>query len=374
MCNEPAREHSDVRQNAGSIGGGTISWLRTRALPRQIVTADGPYGLGRQAGYFAKFTAADEHMAWRRPWIGDESYSYFWARNLGQNYRMSSADKAWKRQVPLREAAPPTLSTTESGVAVRCDRFAYPTGVGVVVTADLAGPLDAADLLELAASLNGNKIMAVAGSAQPKTMTAMLGDLLDGAERAVLSDTDPNAVGDLKPTTVATVTATTDWPWAPVVQADAVHRLLEGLCRLNVTPLASSVGDLKTASLNEAGSYPGTSRFAVARGRAIWSPNQSCTLDGAHRLGCYHQNQTLATLQAGVLLDTTRWVSGQQVPGLGEDVKGLLRPVVNVLGLLYGKVGDMYASAFIRRQINDSDLVPLIGDLRIALGVGGALQ
>lgn len=84
--------------------------------------------------------------------------------------------------------------------------------------------------------------------------------------------------------------------------------------------------------------------------------------------------QILATVLVGVLLDRVRWASRQQTAGLSGDVRGLLCPAVNVLGLLYGKVADMYASASIRHQINKSGLAPTIGTLWQKLGVGGPLS
>jgi hypothetical protein len=127
-----------------SIDGVSVSWVRTRALPAQIVASGTGNDLAHQTGYLARFAAAGEGAAWSRPWIGEESFSYFWSRSFGPNYRMAAADKAWKRQVPLREATPPVLTTTQHSVTLTVDRFAYPSGVGVVVRADVTGPLDPA--------------------------------------------------------------------------------------------------------------------------------------------------------------------------------------------------------------------------------------
>ena len=357
-----------------SIDGVSVSWVRTRVLPAQIVGTGANTALAHQPGYLARFPAAGEHAVWRRPWIDDDSFSYFWSRSFGPNYRRVAADKAWKRQVPLREATPPVLTTSQTGVTLATDRFAYPSGVGVVVRADVIGPLDTASLLTIVAALANSNVVSVAGATRPKAMAAVLGDLLDGAERALHESGDPNAVEITKPITIATVTATTDWPTAPVAPADGTHRLLEGLCRLSAAPLTGTVGTLADGLLAEARSHPGTSRYALGRATAALSPNQSGSPDGAHRLSCYHLNQTLAALQVGVLLDTARWASTLPVIGLSQSVKDSLAPVVNILGLLYGKVPDMYASAFVRRQISDSGLVPAIGNLRIVLGVGGPLK
>jgi hypothetical protein len=356
-----------------SIDGVTISWLRTRALPLQFATGAGLPCLGRQGGYFTAFAGAAGAGAWRKPWIGETSYSYFWARALGPNYVEASADKAWKRQVPLRGQAPPILCAAVRDVDLMQTVFAYPSGVGVAVTAKLMGPHDPTALLALVGRLADEPFVTGAGFTKPRAIAAVLGGLLDDAERALLGTADPGSVGELEPVTIATVTATTDWPAAVICQGDGVHRLLEGLCQLSAAPLTGSVGNLTTELFDEA-SRPGTTRMAIGSGRAIWSPQRSSTSAGGYRLGCYHENQILAALQASVLLDTARWASAYQVSSLGGATQQLLRPVVNLLGMLYGKVSDMYASAFVRRQIDESGLVPTIGQQRIELGFSGRLS
>ena len=357
-----------------TLDGAVLAWVRTRTQPNLLLTAGGSPTLSRQDSYLSAFTDGSDHAGWRRPWIGDDSYNYYWARNLGQNYRAATANRAWKRQVPLRDATPPVLTTSLDSVSLSCDRFIFPCGTGVVITAEVSGPLDAAGLVGLAARLAGAPVIGAPGSAEPSALAAVIGDVLDGLEEQVLGAADPGAVGEIKPTTIAAVTATSGWPSAPVVQADPVHRLLEGLCRMTAAPLSGSVGDLASALVDAARDHPDTVRLCVGAGRAVWSPDQSATPDGSRKLNCYHQNLVMASLQCQVLLDAVQWAAAQPGGSFSEDVKILLRPVVNVLGLLYGKVDDMYASNFVRRQIDSSGLVPDIGNLRIALGVGGPLS
>jgi hypothetical protein len=254
------------------------------------------------------------------------------------------------------------------------ERFAFPSAVGVVVRADVTGPLKPERLLEIVTALASSKTVILTGSTGPRAMAAVLGDLVDGAERPSIADGDPNAVENNRPMTIATVTAMTCWPLEPVVQGDSTHRLLEGLCRLSGVPLTGMIGRLGDGLLVEASGYPGTARYVLDRAIASSSPSQSDRPDNAYRLSCYHLNQTLAALYASALLDTARWASTFQVASLSENVRDSLTPVVNILGLLYGKVPDMYATEFVRRQIAGSGLVPVIGNLRITLGVGGSLK
>jgi hypothetical protein len=357
----------------GTLDGVSISWVRTRVQPERVRLSAGSPALSPPWRYVEVFQAAGEANAWRQPWIGDESFSNYWALGLGDSYRRATADKAWKRQVPLRKATPPTLTTTLPGVGLRCDQYIFPTGIGVLVTAEISGTFDAPGLMTVVSQLGSKGVITVAGSA-PKPMSAVVGGMLDAVEREVLGHNDQDSVGGLRLETLATVTATTDCPADPLVQADPVHRLLFGLCQLSAAPLAGNIGDLNQALVEEASYYSGTTRVDLGAGRAVWSPGQSSSLDGVHKLQCYHQNLSLVTMQTDVLLHTVKWASHLAGSLLTDDVKAVLRPVVNVLGLLYGKVDDIYTSALVRRQIDRSGLVAAISDFRIRLAVGGPLS
>jgi hypothetical protein len=315
------------------------------------------------------FDAGDETAPWQRPWIIEEDYNYYWARNLGQNYRDATADRAWKRQVPLREAARPPLTTSLPGVALKSDRFLFPCGSGVAVEAEVTGKLDAKGLLGLAERLATDTVILTPASAKPRALAAVLSSLLDGLDKQTLGAVPPDLAGELTPLTVATVTARSDWPNGPIKQGSPLHRLLEGLCAMSTAPLNGAVTPLATTLVAGARSNPGTVRLRVGRGRAVWLQNQTDNPHDQKKLTCYHHNLSMATIQTSVMLDAVRWASGQPSGSLSEDVKTLLRPVVTVLSLLYGKVDDMYASRLVRSQIEESGLVPQIGQLRINLGV-----
>jgi hypothetical protein len=357
-----------------TIDGISISWVRTRAVPAQIIQLQVGDGLTSRQRYLTHFATAGQWEAWRQPWIGDESFSYFWSRSFGPNYRMTAADKAWRRQVPLREAVPPVLTTAQRGVTLTADRFVFPSGVGVVIRADLTGQLTPEGALEIVAALANSQVVNAAGFPAPRAIAAVFGDLLDGAEQISVEGGDPNAVENNQPMTIATITATSDWPVGPVAAGDGNHRLLEGLCRLSKAPLTGTIHPLEECLLDEADSHPGTTRYVLGRAVATMSPDQSSTPDGTDRLSCYHSNLTLAALHASVLLDIVQWATTVPFAGLNQSTRESLIATVNILGLLYGKVPDMYTSAFVRKLIADSGLVPAIGQLRIDLGVGGPLK
>jgi hypothetical protein len=356
-----------------TLDAAVFTWIRTRTQPSRLINAQGSPALSRPQMFAAAFGAADEAADWQRPWIGEVDYSYYWARYLGQGYRATKADRAWKRQVPLREATPPALTTSLPGVTLQSDRFLFPCATGVAIQAEIEGTLDAAGLLGLAGKLAKDNVIVMSGSARPRVLAAVLGDLLEDLERQTLPEVDPDADGDLTPLTVATVTATSNWPSAPIGQGDPLHRLLEGLCAMSAAPLNGAVTDLATALVAGARSHPDTVRLSVGRGRAVWLQNPTTAHD-QDKLACYHHNLSMATLQTSAMLDAVRWSSGQHLGSLSEDVKALLRSVVTVLSLMYGKVPDMYHSRLVRGQIDESDLVDQINLLRRQLGVGGALK
>jgi hypothetical protein len=91
-------------------------------------------------------------------------------------------------------------------------------------------------------------------------------------------------------------------------------------------------------------------------------------------LVCYHQNQVLAALQAGVLLAAVLFKSNPPVLGQTPQEQELLRVVVRLLGFLYGKTSLVYSSEFVRRQIDESGLVPTINWLRQHLGFDSPLH
>jgi hypothetical protein len=355
-----------------TIDAAMVTWTQTRAQPRRLFSAEGSPAVSRQLGYMTAFGTAMGDAAWHSPWLDDDSYNYYWARNLGPNYRAATADRAWKRQVPLREAAPLTLTTSLPGVTLKSDGFLFPCGTGVTVQAEIGGPLNAAGLLGLVEKLASDKVIITAGSTQPRALAAVLSTLLEGIEQQVLGAIDSAATGGITPTAIAAVTASSGWPAAPIGQGDPVHRLLEGLCLTSAAPLTGTVSDLGTAMVAGAHRRPGTIRYSVGGNCAIWLP-EFTTQHDSKRIICYHRNLTIATMQTSVLLDAVR-LAAQPGGTFGEDVKATMRPVVNVLGLLYGKVSDMYASAVVRNQINDSGLVAEIGQLRVRLGVGSPLR
>jgi hypothetical protein len=352
-----------------TIDGTYLSWIATRSLPSIVLDGQGSPAVSRQGAYLAAYANAAA-ATWQRPWDDEKSHSHYWEGSFGPAYRSVSGDKAWKRQVPLRDASPPALTTALAGVRLVCDRLLFPCGTAVLVRAEIAGAYNAAGLLSVVAKLADDPVVVVPGAVTPKAMRAVVGDLLDSLEVDVLGHVDPGAVADMRSTTVATVTATTGWPGDPVVQADPVHRLLEGLCRTSAAPLTGAVGDLAAARVDAANAFPETTRVAVGRGNAVWSPG------GSDKLDCYHHNLEMALAHTGVLLDAVRLASGQAPGALSEDAKALYRLVVNVLGLMYSgaKLKDVYRSNLVRRQIDQSGLVADISRMRIDLGVGVALK
>ncbi len=361
-----------------SIDSVSVSWVRTRALPGRIQGHGGAPALGDIGKYVASFAdAAQRSAAWTRPWLAQPTFSHYWARVFSDGYRSVTGVRGWGTQTPLRETSPPNVASTEANVVLECSRWVSPAGVGVVVTARITGPLDAPGLLDLLTRLDQAPVIVGGDAPEPRVMAAVLGGLLDGAERGSAGaggGTDPDSVTDAHALTIATVTASTGQP-TTIVSGDPIHRLLEGLCRLRSGPLTATVGDLAAARLATSSQYDNadTTRLIIGAGRAIWAPVKSADADGRRRLRCYHENQVLAAVQTSLLLNCVRWASEQPLSALVGTVGALVSTTVQVLGRSYGQASGAYASAFTFRQIQDSGLVAAIGKLRQSLDVGGPL-
>jgi hypothetical protein len=357
----------------GTVNRFRISWVSSRALPSRIVGGAGDPDLSRQWSYSQAFEAAHGASAWRRPWVGDVSYSHLWESNLGGGYRASTNwDKAWKRVVPLRAGDKPPLSTTVPDVTISCEQYLFPSGVAGMVVADIQGELSNARLLEIAEELGKRSSLSFDG--QPaKKMSAVLGAVLDDAETKVFGAADPEALGTRRPETVATVVSTTDAATDAIEQGGETHKLLSGLCQLTSQISSQNVGELSQDLLAAANHHRETVRLNIGPGRAVWSPMQSNDREGVGKLSCFHSNVSFSTLQVDLMLNSARWAASVGWQAIPPPAIDLLRPQLNLFGLLYGKT-EVYTTRFVRRQIDESGLVGPISELRFRLGVGQALS
>lgn len=350
-----------------------VSWSRTRVQPLRVTAGVGHPSLGTEPAYRSAWDEALPGTPWQKPWFDEATYSNFWARELGGAYRVASGHKAWTTHTPLRRRTPPTLTCTLPDVALTCAQYLYPTGSGVLVTAEITGSREPAALLELVAQLSTAHVVSVDGR-PPTAMAAVIGGLLDDVDRVVLPAPDPDVVDEPRLRTVATVTHAPGWDAAVIESGGPVHRLLAGLCLLSAAPLTGAVAPLEELQVKEPNAnFPDTVRVATGTGQAVWSPIESAQPAPSTRLRCYHRNLALASMHTAVLLGTARWATQVPVATLPADARAALRAVLGILGRKYGKSDGVYATRLGRRQIDGSELVPSISSLRLQLGVGGPL-
>lgn len=357
-----------------TIDAASITWICTRALPDRLASTSPGTDVATLSNYLFNFPNSNEQSGWQWPWLRDLSFSRFWSRNLGANYQRGVEPlRAWRRQVPLREASPPVLSTSQAGVKVTAERYVFPSGIGVTIRLDVTGPLDEGGLLD---SLTGaGSAILVAGAPNPAaTLPQVIDRLLDDAGSRV-GFPDSGYFVQNTPIVVATITGTKGWSQAPIPieSAGPAHRFLDALSRGSRGPLTGQVGDLAASLLDSSGSFPNTVLFMLDKRLCIWSPAQSEDSSQRHKLLCYHENQSLAALHAGISLDAVQWADEVGPGSMSADLRETLKPIATALGLQYGKVRDVYASRFVRRLIDDSGLMAAIGGLRTNLGVGGPL-
>lgn len=355
-----------------TVNRARVSWIGSRALPTRINSGEGSPALSRLWTYSEAVQSAGGNGSWSWPWIGDKSFSHLWESNLGGGYRSTrNWDKAWKRVVPLHATNPPEIAASAPEATMQCHEYLFPSGVAAVVVADIQGEFSTLGLLQLVEEVGRRPVLRL-GSRPVMPIPALISALLDGVETQVFGSIDAESVPTRRLETVATVVSTTDAPYALPQQGDETHQLLSGLCRFTSKNSPQSVGDLVQQLLPAASNFPDTARFVDGPARAVWSPSQSEDPYASHKLYCYHSNVSFSTLQVDMLLNTVRWASTIGWPSLSQGAKEVLRPQLNLLGLLYGKT-DVYTTRFVRRHIEKSGLVEQISGLRVRSGVGQPL-
>jgi hypothetical protein len=138
-----------------------------------------------------------------------------------------------------------------------------------------------------------------------------------------------------------------------------IHRVLHGLCRWSETWQNDAGLDSPEKANLLKGAHPnGHLLYASKNGRAVWFPEHFKSADKKpHRLGCYHRNLTLLSLQTEALI--------QSVKPAGD---ALAKPAAWLLGRLYGGKAT-YKSASARAQIDADNQRAMIEQVRAHLKI-----
>jgi hypothetical protein len=364
------------------VGMLRISMVATETLPG-LLANDPPKSefptLTRNQLYLEAFTnALAGKGALATPWPisnGDRGVHYFWHYYLQRQAADSvQPDLAWRRLVPLRVASYRLKPIPAESVRALLETFSYPYGNAAIVsvTVDADVPLDKA--VDRVIDLIKGSIfeLAINNNVAQITLNGALTTGLDQLAKSRTGDGKGPRVSYGDPfSLIAVVRGDGIDASIPLVNGGVIHKALDGLCtfgrawRQNVVPLiAEQSVPTKTGAA-------GSALYARRVARAFWFPELfAYKTDPAdrpiHALGCFHRNLSFASMQTQSLLGLASW-AGDTIQAGGSlpfNVNEMVRNCSGTLGMLYGGATDVYRSSSVKRQINDSGLVPVINGHR----------
>jgi hypothetical protein len=374
-----------------------LSWIWMEAFPDLL--ADPPklqsrWGdLQSEVEYEGLFTAARQNQnALTLPWpAGEDDHKHlFWSRYLGEEPRETTAARAFRALVPLREAKLGKITGPLSGSRIWATAYHYPHALGIVLNAELKMDLDLDSMVEEALELARNTKLEIQWrNAAPEQMK-----LLDLGE-TVLSNLRSETFGaqagagmrSAKPFTVATfVRGDVGGGVAPKVKdASAVHRALEALCSWNPYWTTATLHPLADRRLPTKSAPASHVLYGLTSGRAVWFPEgfpvpePSAARVSAKKkvsLGCYHHNLTFASLQTESLARLIVLAQGTYMRGEtpSPSMQRLVRRAAGILGQTYGGDTAVYSSFSPAVQLDDNGWTANLAYVRNQLNMPGTLH
>jgi hypothetical protein len=363
-----------------------ISLVSTETLPG-VLAASPPRTnlpvLSQHDSYVQAFAeAASGAGPFKLPWptgADARGVHWFWHYYLKrQSPDAVQPETAWRRLVPLRSETRRLTSTqAQRGARAILECFCYPHGSAVVATMTIDGPLqleDAVDRLIAAATALTYSQTVDGTTLQPQKLGTVIMRCLErmavARQGAGQPNTDPFG-GD--PFSVTAVVRGQGVDPTVALQVDSlIHRALEAFCSLRPTWRQDLLPPIDTARVPTKFGSAGTTLYAQPRARVLWFPELfTYRADPPiHKIGCFNRNLTFAAMQTQSLLGLARWAAASVAQGesLAYETGTIARNCATLLGMIYGKVDDMYRSRSLRRQIDDSGLVPTINQLRAHYG------
>jgi hypothetical protein len=333
------------------------------------------------------------------PWF---KRHHFWENYLGQRKLDGvSGEVAWAFRVPFRIASPAkVLAVSPPLVHVAVEGYLYLHGVAVVLRATLSQPLPLYDMVDAAFDvMNQTEFKQIRWSngtmsPHPLTFKGLAVKTLDYLTNLVINSPDDLESRLCEPFTVATIIRgggldlerlrnrfqqqiqLLDDPLAAqiAILEPKIHHACEGLAswnpawRTNVAhPACETALDFKGQT-----TQPGYMLYGLKRGRVVWFPGYFMSTKPLHRLGCYHSNLTVGSLQTDSLLELVRLAEGWLAnhSAFRASDKDIVKRGVILLSNLYGGANTSYRSWSLRQQIKDSGLLGLINRLRAILSIG----
>lgn len=329
-----------------------LTSLMTAALPELITRGFAATQMGAES-YAAAFVAAPtQGPTWTKPWGTHVNHHQYWSRMLGSGYMVASSDSAWRKQTPLCNTTGYVPGTTLEGLGVGCERYLYPSGVGIAVTVTVEDDLSLDEVKGLHRRLCQESVF-LGSDGKPRSIRSVLSFELERLGESVLGAGSVVLVRDDQPTFVTTIAATSD----PAASDDAAAFLTAICC-----PRQGSGG--ATVFPAPGGRLGGTIRVAGEDTLASWAPDLSFDERWHESLTCYHHNQVLSALLVASLLDLVD--HGGDHPERGSDPAiQLYKQAGALLGWLYGGAkSSVYATPFAYAAIVGSGLVDRINHVR----------
>lgn len=359
-----------------------LSLIRVQALPN-LVAADAPLAfLGDSLGYEQAFSNSGSTGQFGLPWpklLGQ----HFWEHYLGNiGLKDFTGAKAWKFLVPFFGPSLAKISMTVASVKrISAEGYLYPHAVAGVITVVLQDNLPLAKIVDTAVNLVNTERYDILWpdktTSDQLSLEGLSVHLLDHLSHLVLGTSAQNT-GHLAPLfSVATVVKGSGVKAAAKIKVNGeVHKALAALCNWHTTWHSDNLAALDpsvTLAYKDAETMPaGHILYGLERSRTIWFPGYFTSKLPIHKLGCYHRNLTLATLQTESLAALMKTAAGflDRHENMSAALDSLTKYAAGNLGRLYGAVDDTYRSQSVRRQIDDNHLVETINQVRDYYGLG----
>jgi len=313
--------------------------------------AVGSWRFGDNVKYEKNFNKIkDDAREWTFPWQENERQN-FWTNYLGMNELYDlEAHKAWKFLVPFRAKPVVRIDTkTTPGLRATIEGFCYPYGMASVITVKIKTDLPFVDMINKAIacfSMSYHVNWAKSKKKEQLTLRELAQKHLDLLYQLSCDKYAQKRKSPAAPITVATIINAKDLePLAAIEPNSIIHRGLEGLCTWDQNWEMNKLHDLEPNSYKLKDISPQSYLlYGIKRSRAVWFPGhfdeaiKKRNVKKIRKLGSYHRNQVLVSLQTESLLAMVLVVSGflQSNQPIPFSLQNLPQNAVNALGRLYG--------------------------------------
>jgi hypothetical protein len=292
-----------------------------------------------------------------------------------------SSQRAWKLLVPLRINRSARFESTAADARCRLEGFVYPFGVAIILGVTLRGAFDLHQAVRQVADVRQRHsfVSDNSGAPLPMRLEALGSWAVGRLKSAVLNAAKTEEARVAGPFVVTTVVRGAGSPAElDPLQDVALVRTFDDLCKGTVSDPADPVDAAPSRMLAAKG---GGANLIYRRrdARLVWAPS-NFTKEAAkvRKLGCYHRNLVLASMQAEALLGVVAWaadyVSDRRADELTLHASDMAKNAANVLARLNGRsdrrTTDMYMSSSVAAQILQDSRREFIEAIRDQFGDG----